>query len=78
MQEIENFYIQFLANFPIGFRPIISIILAVFLIYSIFKVIKQDFIYIIVLIILLPGSIPILKNIYAGLVEFIKFMLHTK
>lgn len=78
MSEIQNLYLQFLANFPVGLRPLISIGLAILLVYSIFKVIKKDFIYIIVLIILLPGSIPILKSIWEGVVAFVQFLLHTK
>ena len=78
MQEIQNLYLEFLNNFPVNLRPIISIALAVLVVYAIIKVIKKDFIYIIVLIVLLPGSVPILKNIWEGVVVFIKFLLNIK
>ncbi len=78
MNEIQNLYLQFLANFPVGLRPLISIGLAVLVIYSIFKVIKKDFLWIIVLIIILPGSLPILKNIWEGVLAFVKFLLNLK
>jgi hypothetical protein len=78
MQQIQNLYLEFLANFPVGVRPIVSIALAVLLVYSVFKVIKKDFLYIIALVVLLPASKPILQNIWDAAVGFIKFLLNTK
>lgn len=76
MPDIQNLYLQFLNNFPVNFRPIISIVLAVLIVYAIFKVIKKDFIFLIVLIVLLPGSVPILKSVWQGIVQFVKFLLN--
>ncbi len=78
MNEIQNLYIQFLGNFPAGTRPVVSILLAVFLVYSILKVIKKDFIFIIALVVLLPASVPILKNVWEGVVALVKFLLNTR
>lgn len=76
MQEIQNLYLEFLANFPADVRPVISIALAVLVVYAVIKVLKKDFIFLIVLVVLLPGSVPILKSIWEGLVTFVKFLLH--
>ncbi|MEK7618473.1 MAG: hypothetical protein AAB410_05005 [Patescibacteria group bacterium] len=76
MQEIQNLYREFLNNFPENLQPIISIGLAVLLVYAIFKVIKKDFIFIIALVVLLPASVPILKSVWQGVVGFIKFLLN--
>ncbi len=78
MFEIQNIYLQFLNNFPASLRPIISIGLGVLVIYSIFKIIKKDFVWIIALVIILPGSLPILKSIWQGVVIFVKFLLNMK
>lgn len=78
LTDIQNLYLEFLKNFPAGLQPLISIGLAVLIIYSIFKVIKKDWIFLIALIILLPGSKTILQSIWQGIVEFIKFLLNTK
>lgn len=78
MSEIQNLYLQFLANFPATLRPIISLGLALLVVYSVFKVIKKDFIYIIALVVLLPASLPILKSIWGGIVVFVKFLLNIK
>lgn len=77
MSEIQNLYIQFLNNFPEATRPIVSILLAVFLVYSVIKVIKRQFIFIIALVILLPASVPMLKSVWQGILDFIKFLLNT-
>lgn len=78
MNQIQSLYVQFLSNFPENVRPIVSIALAVLLVYAIFKVIKKDFIFIIALIVLLPTSVPILKSVWEGVLAFIKFLLNTK
>lgn len=78
MDQLQKLYLEFLNNFPVNTRPVISIALAVFLVYSIFKVVKKDFIFIIALLILLPTSVPMLQNVWEGIVAFIKFLLNTK
>jgi hypothetical protein len=76
--EIQNLYLQFLTNFPVTLRPLISIGIAVLIVYSIFKVVKKDWIFLIALVILLPASQPILQSVWQGIVAFIKFLLNTK
>lgn len=77
MNEIQNLYLEFLSNFPENLRPMISIALAVLLVYAVFKVIKKDFIYIVALVVLLPASIPILKSVWQGVVGLVKFLLSS-
>jgi len=76
--DIQKLYLEFLKNFPPSVQPIISIGLAVLIIYSIFKVLKKDWIFLIALIILLPGSKTILTSVWEGILAFIKFLLNTK
>ncbi len=78
MDTIQQLYLEFLKNFPTSLQPVISIGLAVLLVYSIFKIIKKDFIFLIALVVLLPASVPILKNVWQGIIIFIKFLLNTK
>lgn len=56
-------------------HPIISIIVVIFLVYSIVQALKRNFIFLIVLVVLLPASIPILKNVVDILIGFIKWLL---
>jgi hypothetical protein len=75
MQELQNIYLGFLNLFPGFLHPFISIGLAVFIVYSAFQVVQRNFIYIVVLVILLPASIPILRDVVDAVVGFIKFVL---
>lgn len=72
---VQNLYLEFLHNFPPAVQPIISILIAALIVYAIVQIIKKDFIYFIALIILLPASVPILKNIADTVVQFIRFLI---
>ncbi len=78
MDQIFSIYQQFLSFFPENLHGVVSLALAVLLVIGIFKVLKREFIYIILLIILLPASIPILKNIWESVVDIMKFLLTKK
>ena len=78
LADIQNLYLEFLKNFPASVQPVISIGLAVLIVYSIFKVLKQDWIFLIALLILLPGSKTIVESVWQGILGFIKFLLNTK
>ncbi len=78
MAEIQSIYSQFLNAFPVGLQPLVSIAMAGFLILSIVQVIKRNFIYLILLVVLLPASIPILKGVVQSLVLLLNFLLHRQ
>jgi len=78
MNSIFSLYQQFLNNFPVSVHPIISFVLAILIVYGIIKVVQKDFIYIILLVILLPASLPILKNVWQSLANIIMFLLAKK
>lgn len=76
--DIQNLYLEFLKNFPETLQPVISIGIAIFIVYSIIKVIKKDWIFIIALVVLLPASKEVLINAWHGIVEIIKFLVGAK
>ena len=75
MDQIYSIYNQFLSYFPDNLHVVVSLALAVLIGIGIFKVIKRQFIYIILLIVLLPASVPILKNVWESVVDLLKFLL---
>ena len=75
MDQIFSIYNQFLGFFPQNLRGVVSFLLAVLIVIGIFKVVKRQFVYVILLVILLPASIPILKNIWDSLYNIIMFLL---
>ncbi|MDP3741381.1 MAG: hypothetical protein Q8R08_03600 [bacterium] len=78
MQTVYSIYNQFLSNFPEKFHGTIALILAMLLVIGIYKVIRRQFVYIILLIVLLPASVPILKNVWEQILEILKFLLSRK
>lgn len=75
MDQIFSIYNQFLSYFPANLHGLVSLALAVLIAYGIIKVIRRDFIYIILLVVLLPASVPIIRNIWESLSNIIKFLL---
>ena len=78
MDQILSIYNQFLNYFPPELHGVVSLALAVLIAIGIIKVIKKDFVYIILLIVLMPASVPILKNIWASLINIFNFLLAKK
>lgn len=76
--KIYSIYNQFLSYFPEKFHGLVSLGLAILLIIGIYKVLKRQLLYIIVLVILLPASVPILKNVWEELLSLLKFLLSRK
>jgi hypothetical protein len=75
MDQLFSIYNQFLNYFPSNIHGVVSLGLAVLLVIGVYKVIRKDFIYIVLLVVLLPASIPILKNIWDSVSNIIKFLL---
>ncbi len=78
MDQILEIYNQFLGYFPTNIQWLVSVVLAVILVVAIFKVLKRNFIFIIVVIILLPASVPIFKDVWETVLELLKFLLTKK
>lgn len=76
--SIYTIYNQFLSYFPEKTHGLISLFLVILIVIGIYKVLKKQLIYLILLVILLPASVPILKNIWQELLEFLKFLLSKK
>ncbi len=75
MEALEELYQNFLNYFPAFFQPIVSIGLAVLLVYAVFQSLRRNFIFLIVLVVLLPASIPILKDVAEVLIRVVKYLL---
>jgi len=78
LDPLYSIYNRFLSYFPENIHWLISLFLAGLLIYGIYKVIRKQFIFLILLVILLPASVPILKNIWQALLELLKFLIGDK
>lgn len=73
-QTIQNNYTIFLNRFPEILHPFISLVLAILIIFAVFKVLKKNFVFLILLVVLLPASVPILKSLGQGILNLVKFI----
>ena len=78
MDSIYSIYTQFLSYFPEKVHGLVSLFLGILLIVGIYKVLRRQLIYLVLLVILLPASVPILKNIWEQILEFLKFLLSRR
>lgn len=78
LASIYDIYNQFLSYFPEKIHGLISLFLAVLIVFGIYKVIRRQFVYLILLVILLPASVPILRNIWSQVLELLQFLISRK
>ena len=76
--RVQELYMQFLNNFPAQFQPVVSVVVGVLIVYTIYRIIKRDFIFLIALAVLVPTSIPVMKSVWSGLLVVIKFLFAIK
>jgi hypothetical protein len=72
--DIQNIYLKVIGNLPGEAQPFVSLILGIVLAVAVLQVLKKNFIWIIVLIVLLPASLSILKGIAELLVSALKYL----
>lgn len=75
MQSIQEIYLKFMGYIPLSLRPAASLLLAIFIVFSIVQVLKRNFIYLIGLIVLLPSSKTILQSALDFAGGLIKYLL---
>ncbi|OGE75985.1 MAG: hypothetical protein A3C85_00800 [Candidatus Doudnabacteria bacterium RIFCSPHIGHO2_02_FULL_48_21] len=78
MFSLQNFYSifeQFLSYFPEKLHGLISIFLAILLVIGVYKVIRRQLVYLILLIILLPAAGPILQNVWEQILDLLRFLV---
>lgn len=78
MDQVFSIYNQFLSYFPENLHGLVSLGLAIVIVIGIIKVLRREFVYIILLIVLLPASVPILENIWDSLYNIIQFLLNKQ
>ncbi len=75
IDDIISIYDQFISLFPLEFQWVVSLIIFIAIVVGVFNLIKQNFIFLILLILIIPASIPILLSIFEGLLAFLQHIL---
>jgi hypothetical protein len=68
-------YDRFLSVFPPALHFWISLLLFLVIVFWVLDLVKKNLIWLILLIVLLPASIPLLRQIFLGVLQFLRFLL---
>lgn len=74
-EKIIDLYEEFLAAFPVQLHFLISLAIFVVLIVWLYKLVSKNLGWLILLVVFVPASIPLLKQIGQTVLEFLKHLL---
>lgn len=75
MEQIFRLYDRFLQLFPPESHSVVSVFTAVFLILSLYKLARKNALWLILLTVFVPVSVPILKKIWDGILEVLRYLM---
>ncbi len=75
LDKLYTLWLDFIALFPSSIRWIISLVIFIVLAKAIFNLVKKSFIWLLLLILFVPASVPLIKEIFIAIIEFLKFIL---
>lgn len=76
MDFLFKAYDSFIVNFPIQYQSLVSLGLLAILIITLFQLIRKSMLWLVLLVIFVPASIPILSNIGRTILEFLKYIVN--
>jgi hypothetical protein len=76
MDNLFQIYDKFLSLFPDGWHTIVSTIVLLAMIMLVLKYWKVGIIGIVLLVIFVPASVPVLKNIGMSVVDVVKHVIN--
>jgi len=75
MDQIFHYYDQFLKLFPDNWHTAVSVAIIILMVYLIIHFLRYGVIGIVLLVIFVPASIPVLKDIGLGVLAFVQHIL---
>ncbi len=75
MAFLFSAYDAFIKNFPIQYQGIISLVLLAVLVITLFQLIRKNLLWLALLVLFVPASIPILSKIGQGILLFLKYIV---
>jgi len=73
---ITQIYEKFLSIFPAPLHWVVSLIVLVSLVVAFITLIRFHWLFLLLLIILIPLAFPVLKSIFSGLYDFFFYLVH--
>lgn len=75
MDFLFQAYDVFISNFPAQYQTLVSLALLAVIVISLFQLIRKSLVWIVLLVIFVPASIPILSNIGQGILDFLRYIV---
>ncbi len=75
MNSLFHAYDIFIRNFPTQYQGIVSLGLLAVIIVTLFQLIRKSLLWLFLLVLLVPASIPILSKIGQGILLFLKYIV---
>jgi len=75
MDKIFSYYDQFLKLFPDNWHTAVSVAIIIIMVMLVLRFMRYGIVGIILLVIFVPASIPVLKNIGMGVIAFVQHVL---
>ena len=75
MDQIMMLWQDFISLFPMGLQGLIALLIFVGIVLMLIDLIKRNFIWILLLIIFVPASVPIFRTIVDGVFYFLRNVL---
>jgi hypothetical protein len=75
MAMLFQAYDVFISNFPAQYQSLISLGLLAVIVIAIFQLIRKSLLWLFLLVLFVPASIPILSKIGQGIIEFLKYIV---
>lgn len=75
MDFLYRGYDTFISNFPAQYQGIISLGLLAVIIITVFQLVRRNLLWLVLLVVLVPATLPILSNIGTSLLDFLKYIV---
>ncbi|MDD3679258.1 MAG: hypothetical protein PHX72_00125 [Candidatus Shapirobacteria bacterium] len=75
LEQAYSLWLQFLALFPNSIRWLVSLVVFIFFVKIIIDLVKKSFFWLLLLILFVPASIPLIKEIFTSLFRFLQLIL---
>lgn len=75
MTMLFQAYDMFIRNFPTQYQGLVSLALLAVIIICLFQLIKKSLLWLFLLVLFVPASIPILSKIGQSILEFLKYIV---
>ena len=66
-QTVFSFYETFIKQFPIEYQWVISAVLVIAIVGSLWNLIKKNWLWIVLVVAIFPGILPMFKNVFDSL-----------